>query len=161
MVANFKELSMKLGNLLHQRNWKIAVAESCTGGLLSAALTAVSGASSWFDRGFVSYSADAKQEMLSVKNATLESYGMVSEQTVREMVEGVWQHSRAQMAVAITGYAGPKGGDANASLGTVFLAWKCEDKPVVVKREQFVGDRLSVREQAVNVALTEAINLLK
>ncbi|MBM3345942.1 MAG: CinA family protein, partial [Betaproteobacteria bacterium] len=116
-------LAAGLGAVLRERSLMLATAESCTGGWVGQAVTAVSGSSDWYDRGFITYSNAAKQEMLGVSPDTIERHGAVSEQTAREMAVGALTHSRAQLALAITGVAGPLGGTAHNPVGTVCFAW--------------------------------------
>lgn len=117
------ELSEKLGKVLVKNNLRCAVAESCTGGGLAAAITDVAGSSQWFDRGFVTYTNGAKEELLAVPTHVLVSEGAVSESTVRAMAEGVIVHSEAQISAAISGIAGPGGGSMEKPVGTVWIAW--------------------------------------
>lgn len=134
------------------RGWSVACAESCTGGGIAAALTDVAGSSAWFDRGFVTYSNAAKQDMLGVALATLKQHGAVSRATVVEMAQGALTHSAAQLAVAVSGIAGPGGGTPDKPVGTVWLAWATQDAAAAVC-EHFAGDRLAVRAAAVDAAL--------
>ncbi|MCB1866470.1 MAG: CinA family protein [Chromatiales bacterium] len=148
------------GERLVARGWKLAVAESCTGGWIGKAITDVSGSSAWFERGFVVYSNQAKVDLLGVKPATLEAYGAVSEPTAREMADGALARSRAQLAVAVTGIAGPDGGSREKPVGTVFLAWAARDEETRVQRMRFLGDRAEVRLQSVQSALQGVVDLL-
>jgi nicotinamide-nucleotide amidase len=131
----------------------MAVAESCTGGWICKAMTDIPGSSGCFDRGFVTYSNEAKQEMLGVAATTLEQQGAVSEATVREMVRGALENSRASVAVAISGIAGPGGGTAEKPVGTVWLAWQRRGEEIRSRRESIGGDREQVRYRAVIIAL--------
>lgn len=131
----------------------IAVAESCTGGLIAAALTEIPGSSAWFDRGFVTYSNAAKMEMLGVSPVTLELSGAVSSATALEMVNGVLSHSRADYAIAVTGIAGPSGGSDAKPVGTVFIAWGFKGLAAYCEQYLFTGDRHSVRVQTAAQAL--------
>lgn len=139
------------GHLL-RRGWWLTCAESCTGGGIATALTDVAGSSAWFDRGFVTYSNQAKVEMLGVNAATLERYGAVSEETVIEMAQGAIDFSAAQLSVAVSGIAGPGGGSETRPVGTVWLAWATPDG-VDARREHFAGDRLAVRAATIDAAL--------
>ena len=150
----------QLGEALLEKRWKLACAESCTGGGIAAAVTGIVGSSQWFDRGFVTYSNQAKQEMLGVVNETLENHGAVSEETVREMVAGALSRSQARVAVAVSGIAGPGGGTADKPVGTVCIAWQVEGGEPVVHTEHFSGDRRSVREQTVLCALQGMLNVV-
>ena len=131
----------------------LATAESCTGGWVAKVITQVSGSSQWFDRGFVTYSNIAKQEMLAVSAETLQQHGAVSEATVREMAVGALRHSHAQVALAISGIAGPGGGTADKPVGMVCFAWATADGPVRAATHRFQGNRDSIRRQAVLTAL--------
>lgn len=137
-----------------------ATAESCTGGLISAAITAVSGSSQWFDRGFVTYTNQAKMDMLGVSSATLESFGAVSVQTACEMASGALQNSKADISVAVTGIAGPTGGTEQKPVGTVCIAFKRRsDDFCLVKCHHFDGNRSEVRAQTAMQALSGLLAL--
>jgi nicotinamide-nucleotide amidase len=153
MDPELEELSHQVGVALHNRGMLLVTAESCTGGWVAQVITAVPGSSGWFERGCVTYSNAAKQEMLGVHKETLEAWGAVSEQTIREMVEGALKRSRAQIGVAISGIAGPTGGTLEKPVGTVWLAWAIQGKPTQARRFVLRGDRESVRQQAVVLAL--------
>ncbi len=146
-------LAEEVGRFLKARGWMLATAESCTGGWVGEAVTAVSGSSAWYDRGFITYANEAKQEMLGVPPETLAAHGAVSEATVREMAAGALQRSRAQVAVAVSGIAGPTGGTAEKPVGLVWFAWAFAGGQVTAERHVFAGDRREVRRQAVEVAL--------
>lgn len=149
-------------NLLKQRRYKLVTAESCTAGLLAAEITSVSGSSDWFDRGFVTYSNESKQEMLAVKSETLEKFGAVSEETAREMAEGALQKSHATISLSVTGIAGPDGGTPEKPVGTVWFAWASKglfDTFSLV--QHFEGDRTSIRRQATQFALETLYHKLK
>ncbi len=142
----------------------LAVAESCTGGWLSKALTDIAGSSRWFECGFVTYSNDAKMCMISVQQATLESYGAVSENTVAEMARGVLSHSNATLSVAISGIAGPDGGSAEKPVGLVWFAFAMtvnNETNVFTEKHLFKGDRKAVRGQAVLQALSGFIKIIQ
>lgn len=147
------ELSQRVGQALLARGWMMASAESCTGGWVAECITMVSGSSQWFDRGFVTYTNRAKEEMLGVRADTLRTHGAVSEQTVCEMVEGALRDSQASIAVAISGVAGPTGGSPDKPVGTVCIAWGVKGKAAQAVRHRFDGDRESVRRQSVVAAL--------
>lgn len=161
MEIELKKLSRRIGELLLQRGFVLTTAESCTGGWVAQAITAVPGSTQWFDRGFVTYSNEAKREMLGVLEATLAQYGAVSEATVREMAEGALQRSHAQIALAISGIAGPGGGTPDKPVGTVCIAWAAAGRVVVSRTAHFVGDRTAVRWQSVVAALQGGIELLE
>jgi nicotinamide-nucleotide amidase len=152
-MSELKKLATRTGETLQRRGWMAATAESCTGGWIAKCLTDVAGSSAWFDRGFVTYSNTAKQEMLGVDVAVLESEGAVSEATVAAMVRGALAHSRADIAVAISGIAGPGGGRPGKPVGTVCFAWATRDGLQRLATCHFEGDRDTVRQQAVAHAL--------
>lgn len=153
-------LSERVGRVLAARGWTMASAESCTGGWIAEVVTATAGSSAWFDRGFVTYSNAAKREMLDVGSDTLVRHGAVSEQTVREMAAGALTHSQAQVAVAVSGIAGPAGGSADKPVGMVCLAWAIVGQPLRATTRHFDGDREAVRRQTVECALGELLTLL-
>lgn len=161
MICEFDELSFLLGQTFSARNWTLATAESCTGGLLAGAVTAVPGSSAWFERGFVTYSNESKMELLGVTPATLARHGAVSEETAREMADGAIMHSHADVAIAITGIAGPDGGSAAKPVGTVWLAWRRRCGNGGAQILCFSGNRETVRRDAVTVALERLIALAK
>ena len=146
-------LARRVGEALANRRLWLATAESCTGGWIAEAVTAIAGSSGWFDRGFVTYSNDAKADMLGVRAATLETHGAVSEAPVGEMAAGALDHSRADLAVAVSGVAGPGGGSPAKPVGTVCLAWARRDGPTGVVTVHLDGDRAAVRRQTVILAL--------
>jgi nicotinamide-nucleotide amidase len=146
------ELAQRVGEALKARGLKLATAESCTGGWVSMALTAVAGSSDWFERGYVTYSNAAKREELGVQEETLRREGAVSEATAREMATGAIRKSGTQAALAITGIAGPTGGSAAKPVGTVCFAWALGGK-IWSETKRFDGDRESVRRQSVLHAL--------
>ncbi|MDV6253941.1 nicotinamide-nucleotide amidase [Vibrio sp. EA2] len=148
------KLSADLGALLEQRGHVITTAESCTGGGVAAAITDIAGSSAWLDRAFVTYSNEAKMEMLGVDAKTLDEYGAVSEPVVIEMVQGALKHSNATIGVSISGIAGPGGGSEEKPVGTVCFAFADNQQWLLVETMHFDGDRADVREQAVFHALT-------
>ena len=152
-------VALALGRMLQTQGWMIATAESCTGGLIARALTEIGGSSAWFERGFVTYSNEAKRESLSVSAVTLETHGAVSEATAREMAAGALRHSRAQLALAVTGIAGPGGGAPGKPVGTVCFGWATADR-LESTTCRFDGDRPSVRRQSALFALERASRLL-
>jgi nicotinamide-nucleotide amidase len=160
MDAELYELSGRIADALKARKLMMAAAESCTGGWIGQAVTMVPGSSKWFDRGFVTYTNEAKQDMLGVSAATLNEFGAVSEQTVREMVAGALARSRAQIAVAVSGIAGPEGGSRQKPVGTVLLAWAEKGGGVTARSIRFQGDRDAVRRQTVIAALEGLLALL-
>ena len=138
----------------------LTTAESCTGGGAATAVTDIAGSSTWFDRGFVTYSNQAKVDMLGVSTDTLLRYGAVSEATVREMVAGALRHSRAQIALAVSGIAGPGGGTPEKPVGMVWFAWGIKDGVSASRKHQLAGNRAEIRAQAVSIALQGVIELL-
>jgi len=154
-------LATLVGAKLKAQGVMLATAESCTGGWVAQAVTAIAGSSDWFERGFVTYADAAKQEMLGVSAATLAEHGAVSEQTAREMAAGALAHSRAQVALAITGIAGPSGGSPEKPVGTVCFAWSRKDAAPIAQTRQFKGNRENVRRQSVIVALQGVLELLE
>jgi nicotinamide-nucleotide amidase len=147
------DLAGRLGAALKRSGLKLATAESCTGGWISQCVTSVSGSSEWFDRGFVTYSNASKQELLGVRGETLEKRGAVSEETAREMAAGALARSAADLAVAVTGVAGPTGGTPDKPVGTVCFAWAARGGSLGSATRSFAGDRESVRRQSVIAAL--------
>lgn len=147
------DLARRAGAALRKRGWMLATAESCTGGLVAQAVTAIPGSSVWFERGFVAYSNDAKQDMLGVSPASLERNGAVSEAVVCEMARGVIARSVADFGLAVSGVAGPGGGSSEKPVGTVWLAWAQSEGEVEARCRVFDGGRLAVREQAAAEAL--------
>jgi nicotinamide-nucleotide amidase len=155
MAANI-QLIEALSRHLTARAETLVTAESCTGGLIAAELTAVPGSSAWFEGAFVTYRLSAKERMIGVRRETLERFGAVSEPTARAMAEGALAHTDARISVAVTGVAGPEGGDLVAPVGTVWFAWAvAEPTPrcVQASRHELSGTRDEVRQQAVRIAL--------
>ena len=160
MDSEIYQLATEAGNLLAEKGHVLATAESCTGGWVAQAITAISGSSAFFDRGFVTYSNQAKQEMLGVRAETLQDHGAVSEQVVEEMVTGALGRSGATVALAISGIAGPGGGTPDKPVGTVWFAWGVVGLGVTTEKILFQGDREMVRHQAVVTALQGVIRSL-
>jgi nicotinamide-nucleotide amidase len=148
-----------LAERLLARQWMLATAESCTGGMIAAACTDLAGSSAWFERGFVSYSNAAKTELLGVPAELIARHGAVSEPVVRAMASGALAHSRAQVAVAVTGVAGPSGGSADKPVGTVWFAW-ATPQGLWSERQVFAGDRAAVRSATVRHALAMLLQRL-
>jgi len=146
-------LAAELGRTLAAKGQFAATAESCTGGLVAGAITAIAGSSGWFDRGFVTYTNAAKTEMLGVDAAALERNGAVSEATAIAMAEGALRASRADIAVAVTGIAGPAGGTATKPVGTVCFAWARRGGRTTASTHHFSGDRDTIRKASVIVAI--------
>ena len=147
------KLAAEVGLRLKKRRWMLAAAESCTGGWVAAVMTAIAGSSEWFERGFVTYSNEAKHEMLGVPADLIERCGAVSEEVARAMAVGALRHSRAQIALSITGVAGPGGGSDDKPVGLVCFGWAVGNLTQVVETKRFSGDRDAVRRAAVNHAL--------
>ena len=155
------DLAVAAGTALKSRALMLVTAESCTGGWVGAAITAVPGSSDWYERGFITYTYVSKREMLGVKMETLEQHGAVSEPTVKEMVTGALAASHAQVAVAVSGTAGPAGGTPEKPVGTVCLAWALGNAEPVAETRHFAGDRDAVRRQSVERALAGVLELLR
>jgi nicotinamide-nucleotide amidase len=166
-MSSFENLS----EILLQKGWKLVTAESCTGGMIAAGCTDRAGSSLWFERGFVSYSNEAKQDMLGVDRRLITSFGAVSEEVARAMAVGALKHSRAQVSLAVTGVAGPTGGSSNKPVGTVWFAWaipgdsgpSLDAETAWVRSEcvHFQGDRAAVRNATVNHSLRVLIEFLR
>ena len=153
MAVEFEQQTTALAAQLSRRNQLLATAESCTGGWLAKVCTDRAGSSGWFERGFVTYSNAAKQELLGVQAETLARHGAVSRETVLEMVAGALAHSHAHWALAISGIAGPGGGSPDKPVGTVWFAWGGPGGWQLAREARFQGNRDAVREQAVATAL--------
>lgn len=163
-----KKLSLiveQLAELLIKHNKQLSVAESCTGGWVAKELTDLSGSSAWFERGFVTYSNQAKHEMLGVMESTLDTYGAVSEETVIEMAIGALKNSHADFSLSISGIAGPTGGSSEKPVGLVWFSWAAQEdkkhKTLATEKKIFTGDRNSVRQQAVEYVLKKINSLLE
>ncbi|TVO64942.1 CinA family protein [Denitromonas ohlonensis] len=153
MDAQLDALARRTGHWLLERGWRLATAESCTGGWIAETVTAIAGSSDWFDSGWVTYSNAAKMRQLDVPASALDTFGAVSEPVVSAMVQGALAHSDAQVAIAVSGVAGPSGGRPGKPVGTVCIAWGWPDRPVRTTTFHFDGDREQVRRQAVIHAL--------
>ena len=153
MDKELEGLSVRVGEALLARKSMLACAESCTGGWVSEVVTATAGSSQWFERGFVTYSNAAKLEMLGVRAETLRQHGAVSEAVVAEMATGALRHSHAQVALAISGIAGPTGGSPDKPVGTVSFAWVLRGETPTTDTVRFSGDRQTVRRLSVLHAL--------
>lgn len=154
------DAAAQLGQALKARDLMLAMAESCTGGMVAEAITSIAGSSAWFDRGFVSYSNAAKIDMLDVSSTTLEKFGAVSEQTATEMAIGALKNSAAQITGSITGIAGPDGGSPEKPVGTVCFAWAGENLPASACTHWFDGNRENVRQQAAIFMMASLIEKL-
>ena len=160
--AALQALATRLGDALHADHRMLTTAESCTGGWVAKVLTDIPGSSAWFDRGFVTYTNQAKQDMLGVPATVLENYGAVSEPTVQSMARGALSRSQADFSLAISGIAGPGGATADKPVGLVCFAWaamgEAAEPRVWSTRHVFEGDREAVRRQAVATALQEMLH---
>lgn len=154
-------LLVRLAALLDKRNWKMATAESCTGGWVAKCCTNLPGSSSWFDRGFVTYSNEAKQQMLGVAHDDLETHGAVSEQVAAQMAEGAKENAGVDVAVSTTGVAGPDGGTQDKPVGLVHFGWAIADQLASCDAVIFSGDRNAVRQQTVVHALEGLVSRLE
>ena len=151
--------SAPLADLMLKRQWMLATAESCTGGMIAAACTDLAGSSAWFERGFVTYSNEAKSDMLGVPAALISAHGAVSEPVARAMASGALQHSKAQVALSVTGIAGPSGGSPDKPVGTVWFGWATPDG-VWSEVKRFEGDRAAVRTATLHHSLSRLVTLL-
>jgi nicotinamide-nucleotide amidase len=154
------ELAEAVATALLNQGWMLATAESCTGGGIAAACTDLAGSSQWFERGFVTYTNEAKQDMLGVRLETLTAHGAVSEAVVTEMVQGALARSRAQVVLAVSGIAGPSGGTPEKPVGTVCFAWQAKGREPRVCTEHFAGDRAAVRSQSIERALQGVLDVV-
>ncbi|WBL71358.1 nicotinamide-nucleotide amidase [Serratia liquefaciens] len=153
-----RKLSVAVGEKLKANGQWITSAESCTGGAIAKAITDIAGSSAYFDRGFVTYSNTAKHELLGVAEATLNAHGAVSEEVVREMAQGALHAARANLALSVSGIAGPDGGSVEKPVGTVWFGFAESSGRVLAKKMQFSGDRDAVRLQATIFALQTALD---
>lgn len=161
-MTHFNSLIQDISILLKERHWQLVTAESCTGGLLSSYLTEIPGSSLWFERGFVTYSNLAKQQMLSVPEPLLNEYGAVSEPVAAAMAVGALQHSAGDIAVSITGVAGPDGGSVEKPVGTVCFGWAAQGTGVSkTLRKQLSGNRQDIRLAACHEALFGILSFIK
>jgi nicotinamide-nucleotide amidase len=159
MRLDNEEILNKISNILKEKKLKIATAESCSGGLISHNITNISGSSEYFDRGVVSYSNNAKKELLDVSEDILEKYGAVSKQTAKEMAEGIRKKSSVDIGIATTGIAGPTGRTKDKPVGLVYIAISTNDD-TFVKKFQFSGSRLENKKSTCNAALKMLLDLI-
>jgi len=155
------KLAARVGKALKTRKLMLVTAESCTGGWLGEAVTMVPGSSDWYERGFITYTYISKRELLGIKRQTLDKFGAVSEQTARDMAAGALKNSPAQVAVSISGTAGPAGGTRDKPVGTVCFAWALKNGRVASETRHFKGDRRAVRRKAVVRALQGMLEMLE
>lgn len=159
-MKDISVLSVEVGEALSERGLMLATAESCTGGWVAQAVTSVAGSSRWFERGFVTYANVAKQEMLGVDAKTLALFGAVSEAAVREMAAGAISHSHADIALSVSGIAGPGGGSEDKPVGTVWFGWAVKEGETSALRLALHGDRQTIRRQAVGAALEGVLKIV-
>ncbi|CAG9933491.1 CinA family protein [Candidatus Nitrotoga arctica] len=157
---DIENMAIQIGSALKSHGLMLATAESCTGGAVASAITDIAGSSEWFERGFITYSNEAKREMLGVTQDTLMRYGAVSEAVVREMVAGALYHSHAQVALVVSGIAGPAGGTPDKPVGTVWFAWGIKGGQCVVRLHHLSGNRAEIRTQSVGMAFQGVLELL-
>lgn len=160
-MDHHENLVASLGKALQQKGWVLAVAESCTGGMLSEKMTALSGSSAWFECGFITYSNASKIRLLNVKESTLNQHGAVSEETAVEMALGTLKNSQANISVSITGIAGPTGGTAIKPVGLVCFAWADSSGTLTKATQHFQGNREQIRAQATNFALSGLLSSIQ
>ena len=154
-------ISSELGELLKLKDYSFTCAESCTGGWVGHALTSIPGSSEWFGSSFVTYSYEAKTQILGVSSEDLDNFGAVSEEIVEQMVCGALHKSGADVGVAISGIAGPAGATDTKPVGTVCFAWKMDGQDVITSTEYFAGERNEIRYSSVERALMGTIELVK
>lgn len=154
-----QDICLELGNALTKKKFRIALAESCTGGLVCQHLTNIPGSSFWFDRGFVTYSNESKIELLKVSQDTLLKFGAVSKEVASEMALGALNESHAQIALSITGIAGPSGGSIEKPVGTIFFAIAYQNKIIFNASKVFPGSRENIRESSCLFALNQVLAL--
>jgi nicotinamide-nucleotide amidase len=160
MIMELEHLSATVGTTLKSHGLKLATAESCTGGSLSYWITSIAGSSNWFERGFVTYSNEAKIELLNVKPSTLKQFGAVSKETAIEMAEGALNASHADVAISVTGVAGPDGGTPDKPIGTVWIGIAQKSKPTETFLLQLSGNRKSVREQTIALTFEALLKIV-
>jgi nicotinamide-nucleotide amidase len=150
-----------LAKTLLAKGWRLSTAESCTGGLVSASITALAGSSEWFERGYITYSNQAKSEDIDVSQNLIEEYGAVSDQVARAMALGAKQNSGSDIALSITGIAGPTGGSSEKPVGTVCFAWVLANDQMISETKHFEGNRQQIRQQACDFSLRKLLDLLR
>ena len=159
-MTDMENLAQSLGIELKKRSFLLTTAESCTGGGIGYWITSIPGSSTWYDRGFITYSNAAKISMLNVSKNTLQQFGSVSEQTAREMAEGALNNSDATFSIAVTGIAGPEGGTSLKPVGTVWLAFAAKNQKTQPHLQLFSGNRQTIREQTIFTALHKGIEFI-
>ena len=160
MTEDITQLAQLLGITLSAKGWQVTCAESCTGGGVGYAITSISGSSAWFKKGFITYSNEAKQELLGVCEDTLIKHGAVSAKTVEEMAAGAAKHANAEVAIAISGIAGPDGGTPDKPVGTVWFGFFISGK-IISQKQLITGNRQAVRIKAIEFALSNSLMLLQ
>jgi len=160
MTEDITQLAQLLGITLSAKGWQVTCAESCTGGGVGYAITSISGSSAWFKKGFITYSNEAKQELLGVCEDTLIKHGAVSAETVEEMAAGAAKHANAEVAIAISGIAGPDGGTPDKPVGTVWFGFFISGK-IISQKQLITGNRQAVRIKAIEFALSNSLMLLQ
>lgn len=150
---NLRQLSNQVGEALGKLGATVTTAESCTGGWIAKVITDVSGSSAWFERGFVTYSNEAKHQMIGVDSGTLETHGAVSEAVVREMAQGALYAAAADYAISVSGIAGPNGGSKEKPVGTVWFGFASKQEGTIARHQLFEGDRDTVRRRSTEYAL--------
>lgn len=150
----------KISSIFIQNHWQLVTAESCTGGMIASLITEIPGSSQWFERGFVTYSNASKQELLGVRTEDLIKFGAVSEEVAIAMATGALQHSAGQVAVSVTGIAGPDGGTSEKPVGTVCFGWAIQGRQPISAKKHFIGTRQEVRQAACEFSLSELLSLL-
>ena len=155
------EVTQELARVLIKNNWHLSTAESCTGGMVAANITELAGSSDWFERGYVTYSNQSKSEDIDVSQNLIEQYGAVSDQVARSMALGAKQNSNSDIALSITGIAGPTGGSPEKPIGTVCFAWALANDQIVSETKHFEGNRQQIRQQACDFSLRKLLDLLR
>jgi nicotinamide-nucleotide amidase len=155
-----RDLAGQLGECMKALGLTLASAESCTGGWLAKIITDIPGSSAWFTGSVVSYSNEAKHSLLGVNEATLKEFGAVCGETVLEMTDGLFAHTEADVAVSVSGIAGPDGGSEDKPVGLVWLSWGKRDKSIYAEPYHFDGDREAVRKESIKQALNCLLDLL-
>ncbi len=158
--SQLDDIIATLAKTLLAKRWRLSTAESCTGGLVSASITALAGSSEWFERGYITYSNQAKSEDIDVSQNLIEQYGAVSDQVARAMALGAKQNSGSDIALSITGIAGPSGGSPGKPVGTVCFAWVLSTDQMISETKHFVGDRQQIRQQACDFSLRKLLSLI-
>jgi nicotinamide-nucleotide amidase len=155
------EVTQELASVLIKNNWCLSTAESCTGGMVAASITELAGSSEWFERGYVTYSNQAKSQDIDVSQNLIEQHGAVSDQVARAMALGAKQNSGSDIALSITGIAGPTGGSPEKPVGTVCFAWLLANDQMISETKHFEGDRQKIRQQACDFSLRKLLDLLR